>query len=305
MSKNDTIFIVKDHQKNLRLDAFLQDVLETCSRSQILKWMKEGRVYVNNTLETKRCFVTLDDRIEIKDKEEIFSPRYKLSDIKIIQETKEYIIVSKPGGLIVHPTSMSKEVTLCDLIIERYPEIQKVGEDPLRPGIIHRLDKDASGIMVIARTQDAFDHLKRQFKLRRVTKEYLIFVYGRVTPLQGIINAPIARSKRTGLFAVHNDGNPAVTNYSVEKSSKVFSCVRVTPESGRTHQIRVHFFSRGFPLVGDKLYKRERGIKKIPVSRLMLHASKLGFFNQNEKYCEYISPPSAEFLDVMRTYLPS
>ncbi len=303
MSKNAITLIVGEQQHNHRLDVAITELLvEKQSRSQIQKWIKQGLVIVNGKIETKRVPVVAGDVIQIQKEEVALSKKYMLSDINFLYETKEYSIISKPSGLIVHPAPATKGETLVDFLLDRYPDMRNIGEDPTRPGIVHRLDKDASGIMIVARTQNSFDHLKNQFKLHKVKKEYLIVVHGNVTPRQGIINASLIRSRNTGLFVAHKSGRAARTQYYVERSSKKYSLVRVAPESGRTHQIRVHFFSRGFPLVGDKLYKRE---KEMPSFRLMLHASFLGFYDLLGEYHEYKSGPDQEFLDIVDTLMPS
>ncbi len=303
MLKNAITLIVCGQQHNHRLDIAITELLtEKQSRSQIQKWIKQGLVTVNGKIETKRPLVVTNDVIQIENEKIISSKKYELSDIIFLHETKEYSIISKPPGLIVHPAPTTKSKTLVDFLLDRYPDMRNIGEDPTRPGIVHRLDKDASGIMIVARTQKCFDHLKNQFKLHKVKKEYLIVVHGNVTPHQGVIDAPLIRSRNTGLFVAHKSGRTARTQYYVERSSKKYSLVRVAPESGRTHQIRVHFFSRGFPLVGDKLYKRE---KEMPVLRLMLHASFLGFYDLLGEYHEYKSRADQEFLDIVNTLIPS
>ena len=300
-----TLIVCKE-QHNHRLDIAIGELLMgQQSRSQIQKWIKQGLVIVNEKEEIKRPFVFIDDVIQIKNEEVISQKKYALSDIIFLHETKEYSIISKPPGLIVHPAPTTKGVTLVELLLERYPDMRNIGEDPMRPGIVHRLDKDASGIMVIARTQNSFDHLKNQFKCRKVKKEYLILVHGNVTPLQGVIDAPLIRSRKTGLFSAQQKGRSARTNYYVIKSSKKYSLVRVIPESGRTHQIRVHFFSRGFGIVGDPLYTHKVKMKKVDTPRLMLHASFLGFYDLGGVYREYKSEPNQEFLGIVDVLMPS
>ena len=204
--------------------------------------------------------------------------------------------------MIAHPTERQSSGTVVDFLLKKYPKIKGVGDDPLRPGIVHRLDKDASGIMVAAKTQSAFDILKRQFFLREVKKQYLILVYGKVTPNEGVITLPISRStqKRTRFAAGTKGGRAAETEYWVERHIRAYyTLVRVEPKTGRTHQIRVHFLSKGYPVIGDVLY-RSRNIKKPLSVRLMLHAEFLGFKDVSGTWQEYTCPPGEDFLKIIK-----
>ena len=265
MSKlnNQNHITVKEVDDGKRLDVYLAEELRV-TRSQVQKMIGRGDVLVNGAPPKTGIKLSVGDAIRII---ESSTNPYTLTPIpfpKILVETPDYLIVDKPAGLIVHAAPSKEQITLVDLLLEQYPELKGIGDDPLRPGIVHRLDKDASGIMVVARTQDSFDSLKRQFKLRRVHKEYSILVRGIVTPSEGRIDLPIARCASHSTRFVGNAaaGRQAITNYSVEKFVDGCSLVRVTPETGRTHQIRVHFMSRGYPLVGDTVYKKKANREK-------------------------------------------
>jgi 23S rRNA pseudouridine1911/1915/1917 synthase len=222
----------------------------------------------------------------------------------VIFEDNNYLVINKPAGLAVHGGGNLKEATLADWLIKFYPEIKKVGDDPARPGLIHRLDKDVSGLMVIAKTQAAFDNLKEQFKNREINKEYIALVYGQVVNETGEINFPIKRAragykmaalplKTANLLTRPNPKNrdqgniagffkakEAITEFKILKKFVNYTLLRVKIKTGRTHQIRVHFFAYGHPLVGDNLYstkKTKEKNKKLQLGRVFLVASHLSF----------------------------
>ena len=209
--------------------------------------------------------------------------------IEILYQDKNLIAVNKPARLLVHPTTAGKEKTLSDWLVKKYPEIKKVGDDPKnRPGIVHRLDKDTSGIIIVPRNQKYFEYLKNLFQERKIKKTYLALVYGEIKNKKGVIEKPISLKPGTTKRTVFKGKmeKPAVTEYEVLKffhphKSATFSLLKVIPKTGRTHQIRVHLASIGHPIVGDSLY----GPKKNPLGleRQFLHAKSLEF-NLSEKH---------------------
>lgn len=223
---------------------------------------------------------------------------------EIIAETPEYLVINKPAGLAVHAGGNLKEPTLADWLLANYKKIKNVGDDPIRPGLVHRLDKEVSGLMVIAKTQKSFDNLKNQFKEREVNKEYIALVHGRVAKDFGEINFPITRSQEGYKMAALPSGSEALlrrrhpkerdqgnieswlksraalTEFEVLKRFVNYTLLRVSIKTGRTHQIRVHFFALGYPLVGDNLYctkKTEMKNKKLNLGRVFLVADHLSF----------------------------
>ncbi len=199
---------------------------------------------------------------------------------EIIYEDENILVINKPSGLLVHPTEKSKEPTLVDWLIERYPEIKNVGDAPeIRPGIVHRLDKDVSGVILIARNQEYFEYLKKLFQTGGIKKNYLALVYGSVEPKTGVIKKPIYLKPGTTKRSVWQGKmvKEAITEYRVIKSIKdeTFSFLKVMPKTGRTHQIRVHLASIGHPIVGDTLYGKKTN--PFGLKRLFLHAESLEF----------------------------
>lgn len=204
-----------------------------------------------------------------------------------VYEDKNFIAVNKPAGLLVHPTAASSEKTLTDFLLKKYPEIKTVGDDPkARPGVVHRLDKDTSGVIVICRNQEYFEYLKKLFQTRDIKKTYIALVWGKIDPQKGIIDKPIGLKPGTTRHTVHGGKmvKEAVTEYEVIKSlirkdksgkEEFFSLVKVMPKTGRTHQIRVHMAAIHHSIIGDPLYGKKGN--PFGLERQFLHAQSLEF----------------------------
>jgi len=202
--------------------------------------------------------------------------------IDIVYEDKNVIVVNKPAGLLVHSTTPERseiEKTLAGWILSRFPEVVNVGDSENRPGIVHRLDKDTSGIMVIAKNQKVFEHLKNQFQNRDVKKTYKAIIFGTPEEAEGIIDKQIGLKAGTTKRTVFGGKmvKEALTKYKILESFKDASYLEISPKTGRTHQIRVHLASIGHPILGDKLYSSKTSKKiDIPgINRQMLHAYSL------------------------------
>lgn len=286
---------IKIKQKNAsqRLDKFLVENLPDLSRSQIQKLIKNGLIFVNGANVIPHYKLKEEDVIEIK-KTEIKKTEKKIpskakpSEVKILEDADEYLVINKPAGLIVHGSEQIKEVSLVDYLLKKYPEIKEVGDDPQRPGIVHRLDKDVSGVMVIAKTQKAFANLKKQFKTRTVIKEYIGLVHDSVIKDNDTIDFPIERAaagyKMAALPKIkdgeeNTEGKPALTEFTVLKRFVNFTLLEIKIKTGRTHQIRAHMAAYGNPIVGDSLYGRKFKAKnqKLGLDRIFLVAAKLSF----------------------------
>lgn len=206
-------------------------------------------------------------------------------ETKILYEDTDIVAINKPSGLMVHGDGRSEEKTLIDWIKERYPDIEEVGEDQVvqgkvlkRPGIVHRLDRETSGVLVIAKTKKAFEFLKKQFQDRKVEKVYRAFVYGNFGSenLNGIIDEPIGRSKSdfrqwSAEFGAKGELREAATHYKVLKQNSNFAYLEIKPKTGRTHQIRVHLKAIGHQVICDRLYAPKRELA-LGFDRLALHA---------------------------------
>jgi len=203
------------------------------------------------------------------------------SQIQIVQKKPDFLIINKPSGLIVHPNAYQKTATLTDWLKDKFPEINKVGEDEKRPGIVHRLDQDVSGLLVVARNNQTFFHLKKLFQKRKVEKKYYGLIYGHLPQRKGEINLPIGRSKKEpGKFKIRHDqsGKNCLTIYQVIRQFPKHSLLDIGLKTGRTHQIRVHLKGIGHSLVGDPLYKSKG--TKTDLDRIFLHAYQLGFVDR-------------------------
>lgn len=246
----------------------------------------------------------------------------------IVFENDDYLVINKPAGLAVHGGGNIKDITLADLLIERYPEIKTVGDDPVRPGIVHRLDKEVSGLMVVAKNQETFLHLKNQFKDRDIHKEYIALVNGKIINDYGEIDFPIKRSREGYKMAAmpHNtvdllsrrnptdrdQGNlegmfkarEAITEFNVLKRFIHYTLVQVKIKTGRTHQIRVHFFALGYPLAGDNLYFNKKSKiqnKKVNLGRIFLMANKLSFKDRNGEIKDFSLDMPIELAEFLKT----
>ncbi len=232
----------------------------------------------------------------------------------IIAEHADFVVLEKPAGLLVHKAESSPdEKTLVDWLLKKYPEVKKVGDDrEIRPGIVHRLDREASGLMVVARTQAMFEHLKTQFQEHTIDKEYFAIVYGKMNREFGEINLPISRTSQGGRMAAHSIGfeeaNEARTEYFVEKKFTTVTLLRIVIHTGRTHQIRVHMFALQHPLVGDSLYPVQKfgptkpGKSFVAPPRLCLHSTKLGFTDLSGARQDFTSPLPEDLKNYLKNF---
>ncbi len=287
---------VKIAEAGQRLDKFLAGRLKI-SRAQAQKIIKGDNIIVDEKPVNAHYLVRAKEYITIhtpkksttKVKVDITQtlPKFKL---EVVAKTKEYIVVNKPAGIPVHPDTRYTKGTLIDVVTKKYPEIKKIGEEKNRGGIIHRIDKDVSGLLVIPRTKKMFDHLKEQFKNRTVTKEYIALVNGETVLEVGKIDFKITRGV-TGLMAARphsQEGKTALTEYQVIQHFINYTLVKVIIKTGRTHQIRVHFKSLGHPLVGDVLYTiRKQKPDKVKLDRIFLHSQTLGFDDLDKERQEF------------------
>lgn len=202
---------------------------------------------------------------------------------RIITETPNYLVLDKPSGLLVHEANHHPGAkTLVGWLREHYPDVAGVGEETDRPGIVHRLDMDVSGVMVVARTQQMYDHLKQQFQNHEVQKTYLALVHGVPGKPDGTISFPLGRSRRNaGRMASQplptEKTREAVTHFAVQEQFTHLTLLEVTIETGRTNQIRAHLLAFGLPIVGDTVYASKSVKQKVALDRPFLHSWKLGF----------------------------
>jgi len=261
-------------ERDVRLDKYVCQQLPELSRSRVQKLIADGHITVNGRPAKPGLKLNIGDRLKVAvppaPNEQVLPEDVPLN---IIYENDDLLVVDKPAGLTVHPVPGHPGHTLVNALLAHFPHLADTG-DALRPGIVHRLDKDTSGLMLVAKTGKAQEHLAGQFKSHSVTKAYMALVKGRLTPENGIIEAAIGRDPRhRQRMAVVEGGREASTEYQVIKYIGGYTLVEVRPRTGRTHQIRVHLSAIGFPVVGDKIY----GVKAPFLSRQFLHTCRLGF----------------------------
>ena len=285
-------FTISLEQKGQRLDHFLAFELIDISRSQIKKMILAGNVLLNGNQPAVHQFLKEGD-VVVADLSFFEKEKVVMNiDLDVVYEHEDFIIINKPSGLIVHEFEGIKETSLAELVVKKYPEIKDVGEDPQRPGIVHRLDKDVSGLMVVARNQKAFLWLKSQFQGRLVHKEYFALVHGSFDKYNGKISFRIKRSqsqkhKMAALPEQSEEGKEALSHYQVIREYGSKTLVNVRIETGRTHQIRVHMNAIDRPVVGDSIYNQSKHSSKI--NRVFLHSHKLSFKNHDGVEYEFVS----------------
>jgi 23S rRNA pseudouridine1911/1915/1917 synthase len=276
---------------SIRLDKYLSRVLGQFSRAYLQRLIKQGHVLVNGQIAKASQRLDKRDRITVGLPPLPDRPLAEPLPLAVVHEDDDILVIDKPAGLTVHPAPGHPSHTLVNAILSHCPGLTTSGE-LTRPGIVHRLDKDTSGLIVIAKNDVARQYLATQFKSRTITKGYLVLVKGRLSPEQGMVEAPIGRDPhRRQRMAIVEAGKEAITHYQVRKYLDDYTLVEVTPLTGRTHQIRIHLSAIGHPVVGDPIY----GIKSAFLGRQFIHAYRLGFHLPSTKqYREFASPLPAD-----------
>jgi 23S rRNA pseudouridine1911/1915/1917 synthase len=291
----------------LRLDLFLARWLSSdaqsvvFSRAEVQQVINEGRVSINGRQAKASTRLKPNDTIRVQNaplRDSLLLPED--IPLEILYEDEHCIVINKAAGMLVHPATGRFTGTLVNALLHHCADLGGIGGER-RPGIVHRLDKDTSGVIVVAKTQSAFQRLAHQFKERQVQKEYVAMVWGRVPEVSGLIDRPIGRhrsdrKRMSSRFSLAKS-REAITQWQVEKLFKIgtaptspswVSLLRLKPKTGRTHQLRVHLADMGFPIIGDRIYchKRRRDQRENPSTHLLLafprhalHAEKLIFLH--------------------------
>ncbi len=284
---------------NERLDRFVAGALPELSRAYVQQLIESGQVLVDGQVRKPKFKMTPGQVVTVSvPAPTVDEVRPEPIPLHIVYEDEDVIVLDKPAGLVVHPAPGHPSGTLVNALRHHAPEISVGGTT--RPGIVHRLDKDTSGLMVVAKSDRARTTLVGQWEARTVEKGYVALVAGVVEPDEGTIDAPIGRNPqaRQRMAAVRS-GRPAVTHFSVRRRYRSVSLLDVTIETGRTHQIRVHLAFIGHPVVGDALYGRP-GKAELPATpRHFLHASRLGFALPGGRPVEFESPLPDELRAVL------
>lgn len=284
-----------------RLDKFLTDSLVDFSRVQAQGFIDESKVKVNGQVRTKAALrLNTGDLIQVEVPEVV--PEELLGEdqpLDLIYEDDNVLVVNKPAGMVVHPGAGNLTGTLVNAAVAHFPALKDVGEQG-RPGVVHRLDKDTSGVIILAKTEVAYHHLVRQFKSRKTEKTYLALVDGAPPTPTGRIEANIHRDERFRqkmAVAYEGKGRRAVSEYSTVKNFSDHTLLEVKPLTGRTHQIRVHLAYLGASVAGDQIYGRRKS--SIPGARFFLHAEKLKIELPGGEIREFTAPLPKELKEIL------
>jgi 23S rRNA pseudouridine1911/1915/1917 synthase len=263
------------------LDQWLAQALPQLSRSQLQKLIRQGQVLVAGQTVRPSSAVQPGEVITVYlPASEPEAPQPETTPLDVVYEDDDLLVINKPAGMVVHPAHGHEHGTLVNALLARYPDLAALAESETdsadRPGIVHRLDRDTSGLIMVARTPQALRRLQQQFKARTVEKTYLALVFGRPEAIEGIIDVPLGRDPRfRQKMAPRADGKPARTHYRVLEDFEQYSLLEIGLETGRTHQIRVHLAWLKCPVVGDTVYGRKKNV--LGLKRQFLHAWRLRF----------------------------
>ena len=294
-------FLVGEEEEGDRLDVYLSEQLGDMSRSYIQKIIKDKKVEVNNKIEKAKYLVKEEDKVKIE------IPAPKLLEvvaqdipIDIVYEDNDVLIVNKPQDMVVHPAPGNYDNTLVNAILYHCKDKLSSINGVIRPGIVHRIDKDTSGLLMIAKNNNAHNSLAEQLKDHSITREYEFICHGVVKDDKITVNKPIGRNPKDRLkMAVVKDGKHAVTHFEVVERFENFTHMRARLETGRTHQIRVHALSINHPLLGDPVYGPKN--TKFKLNGQTLHAKKLGFIHPTtNKYIEFDSELPEYFKEIIK-----
>jgi len=308
--------IVTAENVGQRVDKFLMEEVffnGEKTRGEIIKNIKEGNIVVDGKIVKPSYALKTDEEIKIdirKEKEEVIAN--KNIKVEIIYQDKNIVVVNKPSGMSVHPNDSEREQTLVNALVVAFPEIKNINDGSegswMRPGIVHRLDKDTSGAMVIAKNKKTFNELKKKFADREMEKNYVALVYGHLGKTTGVVDAPIARSasfkkQKIARGKIKGTSRSAVTEYKLLKRYADFDLVEALPKTGRMHQIRVHLAFLGSPIVGDAKYRRKNLTVPVGVTRQLLHAQKLKFELFGKQYA-FEAPLPNDFQKFLSSLTP-
>lgn len=291
--------LVEEEMEGERLDVFISESLNELSRSLVQGLIRDGQVLVAGKTAKPSYRVKIGDevQVEVPRAQEI---KIQPQDIPlpIIYQDEDVAVVDKPKGMVVHPAHGNWDKTMVNALLYHIRDLSGINGE-IRPGIVHRLDKDTSGVMVVAKNDVAHRNLAEQIRIHSINREYIALVHGMLQENLGRIDAPIGRSpKDRKKMAVIKDGREAVSDYEVLQRYQEYTLVKVKLHTGRTHQIRVHFAYIQHPVVGDPLYGSKR--KNLNLDSQALHAWRLGFNHpRSQEYMEFTSPVPQYLQDII------
>lgn len=293
-------FIIESEYHETRLDMFLAEQFPGYSRSLFKRLIDDKAVTINKKPATKAgAIIKTSNKVvvtvpETKPKKILSAQEVEKLGVELIHQNKDFAIINKPAGLITHPPHVdSDEVSVVDWIVSHFKDIKEVGYQD-RPGIVHRLDKETSGLMIVPLTKEAHEIFSGMFKDRTIKKTYVAVVCGHPEK-EGVIDFPIGRHNTVRNKMTHRlDGRASVTRYKVQKYFDEHTVVEAYPETGRTHQIRVHLTTLGHPLVSDKMYGKSSHV----IKRQALHALEVSFDFKNKPY-SFTAPVPGDFKNLL------
>jgi len=290
IEKEKTIFY--NGEDKIRIDIYLTQKEIYPSRSQIRNLITQGKIKVNDNIVKPSYLLKNGDKINLYSTgEKELKIKAEAITLDIIYEDEYLIVVNKPAGMIVHPAGKVRSGTLVNAILHHCKDSLSGIGGIIRPGIVHRLDKDTSGLMVVAKNNLAHLNLSQQIKNRQVTKKYMALVHGNIKDDSGIIDAPIGRSlkNRKKMAVIEGNSREAITQFKVLKKFLNYTLLEMVIRTGRTHQIRVHLAFIGYPVVGDQIYGHKK--QELTINRQALHSHILGFVHPfTKKYMEFCAP---------------
>ncbi|MDD4027481.1 MAG: RluA family pseudouridine synthase [Bacilli bacterium] len=291
------LITVDEYDCDIRLDKYLVDILNI-TRSKVQKLIDEGNVLVNDKVVKNHYIVRTDDEIKIDEVVENYEIKSEDMDLNIVYEDEDLIVINKPSGIVVHPSVGHYSGTLVNGLMYHC----KLSNNGVRPGIVHRIDKDTSGLLLVAKNDDAHLSLSEQLKNKTVVRKYIALVNGIINHETGTIDAPIGRDKedRKKMAVTEINSKNAVTNFKVLERLNNASLIECILETGRTHQIRVHMKYIGYPIINDSVYGNKKVINDYGQ---MLHAKTIGFIHPRTKeYMEFDSELPKEFVEILNMF---
>ncbi|MGI9534061.1 MAG: RluA family pseudouridine synthase [Thermodesulfobacteriota bacterium] len=301
-------FTLPRENSSKRADIIFSEIFNQHSRSQIRKYIKEGHILIDGNKIKPSKILNGGEFVSVKIPEpEPIEATPENIDLDIVYENSDFVIVNKPAGMVVHAGAGNKKGTLVNALLHHCKDLSGIG-GKIRPGIVHRLDKDTSGIIVVAKNDFTHSKLADQFKNKEVSKVYLAIVHGRFKSDVGMYSSKIGRHKknRKKMSSNTTSGRDSITNWKVLKKFNNSTLVQVMPKTGRTHQIRAHFSDNGHPLLSDILYGNSKKDKELfrnlnaKIDRHALHAYKIGFINpRNNQQVDFSAKLPNDFLNIL------
>jgi 23S rRNA pseudouridine1911/1915/1917 synthase len=310
-------FSVTESDSGHRLDTVVAALLPALSRSHASRLIRSGHITVNGRIKKPGYLTRPGDVVQSEfPSQESITCKPQEMPLSILYEYRDVILLNKPPGLVVHPGAGHKGRTLANALLFHCPGLEGLG-DGIRPGIVHRLDKETSGCIVVAKNEVAYESLRRQFKMREVRKVYLALVYGEIKTLAGVINLPIGRhpTDRKKMSTQSRRTRPTETRWKIKEGFSGVTLLEIDLKTGRTHQVGVHCAAIGHPVVGDTKYGKKKRLKVVPsretrevlgtVRRQMLHAWQLTFSHPKTGTLMRLESPLAKdmasVLEALRT----